>query len=71
MASLAQRVFDDTQTWSDTKRDLTFRPAKTARPRRLSQDQLAFYNTNGYLKGLRVFNDPETIAHRTYFDRLL
>jgi non-heme Fe2+,alpha-ketoglutarate-dependent halogenase len=71
MVNLAKRVFDDAQTWSDTDRDLTFRPAQSDNPRRLSQEQLRFYNENGYLKGMRIFSDEEMLAHRSYFDRLL
>jgi non-heme Fe2+,alpha-ketoglutarate-dependent halogenase len=71
MVNLAQRVFDDTQTWSDTERDLTFRPAQCDHPRRLSQEQIRFYNENGYLKGIRIFTDEEIREHRSYFDRLL
>src|SRR5579871_1218184 len=71
MVNLAQRVFDDTQTWSHTERDLTFHPAQTAQPRRLSQEQIRFYNENGYVKGLRIFGEAEIAEHRDYFDRLL
>jgi non-heme Fe2+,alpha-ketoglutarate-dependent halogenase len=71
MTNLAQRVFDDAQTWSDTERDLTFRPASPDNPRRLAPEQIRSYNENGYLKGLRVFTDEEMQVHRSYFDRLL
>jgi ectoine hydroxylase-related dioxygenase (phytanoyl-CoA dioxygenase family) len=71
MVNLAQRVFDDTQTWLHTDRDLSFQPARTAHPRRLSPEQIDFYNTNGYIKNLPVFNAEEILEHRRYFDRLL
>src|SRR5579871_3160719 len=71
MESLARRVFNDSQTWADTERDLTFHPARCAHPRRLTQEQIAFYNANGYLKGIRIFSDHEIAEHRAYFDRLL
>lgn len=71
MVNLAQRVFNDTITWSDTERDLTFHPARSDNPRRLSQEQLSFYNEHGYLKGIRIFTDEAIEEHRNYFDRLL
>jgi non-heme Fe2+,alpha-ketoglutarate-dependent halogenase len=71
MVNLAQRVFDDTQTWSQFERDLSFRPAQTANPRRLSSEQIRFYNENGYVKNLPVFTADEIAGHREYFDRLL
>src|SRR5262245_55614997 len=71
METLARRVFDDTLTWEGTERDLSFRPAQSDNPRKLTQDQLRFYNENGYLKGMRVFTEEEIAHHRNYFDRLL
>lgn len=71
MINLAQRVFNDTETWSHTDRDLRFHPARTESPRRLSQEQIAFYNEQGYLKGIRIFSEEEIGGHREYFDRLL
>jgi hypothetical protein len=71
MENLAQRVFDDAKTWENTERDLTFHPARPQSPRRLSEEQIRFYNENGYVKGLRIFADPEIAEHRHYFDRLL
>lgn len=71
METLANRVFNDFETWQNTERDLTFRPAKSDHPRRLTQEQIAFYNKNGYVKNLRVFSDDGVLRHRSYFDRLL
>src|SRR5579871_5213323 len=71
MVNLAQRVFDDTQTWSQFQRDLSFRPAQTANPCRLTPEQSRFYNENGYVKNLPVFTADEIAEHRHYFDRLL
>lgn len=71
MTNLAQRVFNDAQTWADTARDLTFRPALPVHPRRLTPEQIDFYNAVGYLKGISIFNQAEIDAHRRYFDRLL
>lgn len=57
--------------WPDLDRDLSFYPSQCGNPRRLSQEQIAFYNQNGYLKGFRVFNEEQVIANRQYFDGLL
>lgn len=71
MVNLAERKFDDTATWSDVDRDLTFRPARCEEPRRLTQEQIASYNENGYVKNIRVFSETQIAEHRRYFDRLL
>ena len=59
------------RTWPHLKRDLKFYPSKCEQPRRLSQEQIEFYNQNGYLKGFRIFNHEETAANRQYLDKLL
>ena len=71
MLNLAQRTFNDAQTWSDTDRDVTFRPARNAKPKCLTDEQIRSYNENGYLKGIRIFDDAAIAEHRSYFDRLL
>jgi len=71
MVNLAQRVFDDSTTWEGTERDLSFHPANPATPRRLSQEQIHFYNKQGYVKGISIFSATEIAGHRSYFDRLL
>ena len=58
-------------TWPHLNRDLRFYPSTGEQPRRLSQEQIEFYNQNGYLKGLRIFNNEETAANRQYLDKLL
>ena len=71
MLNLAQRVFNDAVTWQDTERDLRFHPAQPIHPRQLTPEQIAFYNENGYVKGIRIFEPEEIAEHRHYFDRLL
>jgi non-haem Fe2+, alpha-ketoglutarate-dependent halogenase len=53
------------------KRDLRFHPSATTNPKVLSPDQIADFNRNGYLKGLRIFSDEEITEIRRYFDDLL
>ncbi len=71
MVNLAQRTFDDTVTWANTDRDLSFHAALCESPRRLTAEQIAFYNEHGYIKNVRIFNAEEIGEHRRYFDRLL
>lgn len=53
------------------ERDLRFHPSRCDHPRRLTPEQIRFFNERGYLKGFRIFNDDETAANRRGFDRLL
>ena len=71
MTQLAQRTFNDAETWSNLDRDLKFQPATTQHPKRLTPEQVRHYNEEGYVKGLRVFSEAEIAEHRHYFDRLL
>ena len=52
-------------------RDLRFHPSTTRNPSALTHEQIASFNRDGYLKGLRIFDDVEIAARRRYFDRLL
>jgi ectoine hydroxylase-related dioxygenase (phytanoyl-CoA dioxygenase family) len=53
------------------ERDLRFRPSPVTKPRTLSREQVEAFNRDGFLKGLRVFDDTEIAEHRRYFDGLL
>lgn len=52
-------------------RDLRFHPSTTRDPAALTRPQIESFNRDGYIKGLRIFDDGEMAAHRRYFDRLL
>jgi non-heme Fe2+,alpha-ketoglutarate-dependent halogenase len=52
-------------------RDLRFYQARCEHPRRLTQEQIQFFNERGYLKGIRIFTDAEADVNRRGFDRLL
>jgi ectoine hydroxylase-related dioxygenase (phytanoyl-CoA dioxygenase family) len=52
-------------------RDLRFRPCGVEQPRVLTTEQIDGFNRDGYLKGLRVFDDAEIGGIRRYFDDLL
>jgi ectoine hydroxylase-related dioxygenase (phytanoyl-CoA dioxygenase family) len=53
------------------ERDLRFHPSPVTDPTTLSRERLAEFNRDGYLSGIRVFNDEEADANRRYFDDLL
>src|SRR5437868_2585372 len=52
-------------------RDLSFHPSTNAAPKVLTREQVERFNREGYLLPLRVFDDAEIAALRTYFDNLL
>jgi len=52
-------------------RDLRFHPCAVANPTTLTPAQTAAFNRDGYLKGLRIFDDAEIAKHRTFFDEQL
>ncbi|HTS64341.1 MAG TPA: phytanoyl-CoA dioxygenase family protein [Candidatus Acidoferrales bacterium] len=53
------------------QRDLRFHPCGTANPRTLTGEQVAAFNRDGYLKGIRIFSEQEIAGIREYFDGLL
>jgi ectoine hydroxylase-related dioxygenase (phytanoyl-CoA dioxygenase family) len=53
------------------ERDLRFHPCTTANPQKLTPDQIAAFNRDGYLKGFRIFSPGEIAEIRAYFDALL
>ena len=56
---------------SQIERDLRFHPVTTANPDVLTAAQIAAFNRDGYLKGMRIFSGEEIGRIRGYFDRLL
>jgi hypothetical protein len=52
-------------------RDLRFHPVTNHLPRTLSFAQIEQFNRDGFLKGLRIFNEAEREENRRYFDALL
>ena len=53
------------------ERDLRFHPTLNEHPRKLTGDQIAKFNREGYIRGIRIFSDAEISEIRGYFDRLL
>src|SRR4051794_39149108 len=60
-----------TQDLSKLERDLRFHPSTTEDPQVLTREQIDAFNRDGYLSGLRIFNQEEITAIRSYFDELL
>jgi ectoine hydroxylase-related dioxygenase (phytanoyl-CoA dioxygenase family) len=56
---------------SRIERDLRFHPATVEDPRTLTREEVARFNRDGYLKGMRIFGDDEIAGIRRYFDDLL
>jgi ectoine hydroxylase-related dioxygenase (phytanoyl-CoA dioxygenase family) len=52
-------------------RDLRFHPSTTENPRVLTREQIVAFNRDGYLKGIRIFDETEIAEIRRYFDELL
>jgi non-haem Fe2+, alpha-ketoglutarate-dependent halogenase len=53
------------------ERDLRFHPTVNDSPRVLSREQIAQFNRDGYLRGIRIFSEAEISGIRAYFDELL
>ena len=65
-------AFIPTNSEIDTlERDLRFHPCSTEHPRALTPEQIAAFNRDGYIKGIRIFDAAEIGAIRAYFDDLL
>src|SRR4051812_11753231 len=60
-----------TDALSGVARDLRFHPVTAEHPQRLTPDQIAAFNSQGYLTGIRIFEPAEIAGIRRYFDDLL
>lgn len=58
-------------TAAKEERDLSFAPTVNASPLRLTQEQIAFYNEQGYVAPFRAYDDAGADQNRAYFDDLL
>jgi len=56
---------------SNLDRDLRFHPSTTEHPAALTTEQIAAFNRDGYVAGIRIFDDQEIAGIRSYFDELL
>ena len=53
------------------ERDLRFHPSTVRDPKALTPAQIETFNRDGYLRGIRVFDEAEITEIRAYFDALL
>jgi hypothetical protein len=51
--------------------DLSFAPVNNPNPKRLTPEQIAFYNEHGYLMPFTIFEGAHAERNRAYFDYLL
>jgi non-haem Fe2+, alpha-ketoglutarate-dependent halogenase len=61
----------DIQDIKTHERDLRFHPSTTENPQQLTREQIAAFNQNGFLTGIRIFDEAEANDIRAYFDQLL
>jgi non-haem Fe2+, alpha-ketoglutarate-dependent halogenase len=67
----APNFIPSTEQLSQLERDLRFHPSTTEHPAALTAEQIAAFNQNGYLAGIRIFDEKEIAEIRHYFDELL
>lgn len=69
--SPTSKLVPTTEELDRTQRDLRFHPTTTDNPKTLTVEQIAAFNRDGYLTGLRIFSEDEMADIRRYFDELL
>ena len=69
--SPAPKFIPTTEELNQLERELRFHPSHVANPRTLTAEQVAAFNRDGYLKGIRIFSEEEIAGIRRYFDDLL
>jgi ectoine hydroxylase-related dioxygenase (phytanoyl-CoA dioxygenase family) len=69
--STAPSFVPTTDELSHLKRDLRFHPSTTENPTTFTPEQIAAFNRDGYLAGIRIFSEDEIADIRAYFDELL
>src|ERR1700733_14923121 len=65
------RFVPSTEELSKLDRDLRFHPSTTEHPAALTREQIEVFNHDGYLAGIRIFDEEEIAGIRSYFDELL
>jgi non-haem Fe2+, alpha-ketoglutarate-dependent halogenase len=69
--SITPKFVPTPEELSTVERDLQFHPCTTEHPRMLTREQISAFNRDGYLAGIRIFDDDEISSIRQYFDELL
>jgi len=65
------KIIPDNAELDRIERDLRFHTMGVENPSTLTREQIDAFNRDGFLKGVRLFNENEIAAHRRYFDGLL
>ena len=65
------KIVLENQELDRIERDLRFHALGVEHPQSLAREQIAAFNRDGFLKGIRIFSGEEIAAHRRYFDELL
>jgi non-haem Fe2+, alpha-ketoglutarate-dependent halogenase len=65
------RITPTSDELSAVDRDLRFHACENAKPQRLTSAEIAAFNRDGYLSGVRIFSEDEIAGHRRYFDTIL
>ena len=65
------KIIPDQGAVDATERDLRFHPSTVTEPATLTLENVAHFNTNGFVRPIRIFDGSEVDDLRAYFDRLL
>ncbi|MCX7423292.1 MAG: phytanoyl-CoA dioxygenase family protein [Planctomycetia bacterium] len=65
------KILPEQDQLAQMQRDLRFYPSQVTDPQVLSREQIAQFNRDGYISGVRVFDESQTLKNRQYFDTLL
>ena len=65
------KLFPEEDQLAAMGREFRFHPATTAAPATLTRGQIEQFNRDGYITGIRIFDEEEILALRGYFDALL
>jgi hypothetical protein len=69
--STTPNFIPSTEELTNLERDLRFHPSVTEHPATFTPEQIAAFNRDGYLAGIRIFDEQEIAGIRHYFDELL
>jgi non-haem Fe2+, alpha-ketoglutarate-dependent halogenase len=65
------RITPTSEELNTVERELRFHPCENANPQRLTPAEIAAFNRDGYLSGIRIFTEDEIAEQRRYFDAIL
>jgi ectoine hydroxylase-related dioxygenase (phytanoyl-CoA dioxygenase family) len=74
MASQIDNAFKSNPSHDELRamdRDLHFYPSRVEHPTALSAEDVAAFNRDGYLKGIRICDEAEITGHRVFFNEQL